>query len=56
MKNGKFAHSACNGGVMVSSLSQEYYRRNFYAADRVPAVAADAAVLEEAATALAVAE
>ena len=37
LKNGKFAHSACNGGVMVSSLKQEYYRRNFYAAGRVRA-------------------
>ena len=53
LKDGKFAHSACNGGVMVSSLSQDYYRRNFYAAGRVAAaVAADAAVLEEAASAL----
>ncbi|WP_216690449.1 C40 family peptidase [Hymenobacter siberiensis] len=54
LKDGKFAHSACNGGVMVSSLNQPYYHRNFYAAGRVPAVvAADAAALEEAATALA---
>ena len=37
LKDGKFAHSACNGGVMVSSLHQDYYRRNFYAAGRVPA-------------------
>ena len=37
LKNGKFAHSACNGGVMVSSLHQPYYHRNFYAAGRVPA-------------------
>ncbi len=43
LKDGKFAHSACNGGVMVSSLHQDYYRRNFYAAGRVPAVAAAAA-------------
>jgi len=35
LKDGKFAHSACNGGVMVSSLHQAYYRRNFYAAGRV---------------------
>ncbi len=35
LKDGKFAHSACNGGVMVSSLSQAYYQRNFYAAGRV---------------------
>ncbi|HEX8505357.1 MAG TPA: NlpC/P60 family protein [Hymenobacter sp.] len=37
LKDGKFAHSATNGGVMVSSLKQEYYRRNFYAAGRVRA-------------------
>ncbi|UOQ66680.1 C40 family peptidase [Hymenobacter volaticus] len=35
LKDGKFAHSACNGGVMVSSLEQQYYHRNFYAAGRV---------------------
>ncbi|MBC6991438.1 MULTISPECIES: C40 family peptidase [Hymenobacter] len=35
LKDGKFAHSACNGGVMVSSLNQAYYHRNFYAAGRV---------------------
>ncbi|MBD2769197.1 C40 family peptidase [Hymenobacter sp. BT664] len=35
LKNGKFAHSATNGGVMVSSLHEAYYRRNFYAAGRV---------------------
>ncbi len=35
LKDGKFAHSACNGGVMVSSLRQQYYQRNFYAAGRV---------------------
>ena len=37
LKDGKFAHSATNGGVMVSSLNQPYYHRNFYAAGRVPA-------------------
>lgn len=42
LKDGKFAHSACNGGVMVSSLHQAYYHRNFYAAGRVPAVEAAA--------------
>ena len=57
LKDGKFAHSACNGGVMVSSLNQPYYHRNFYAAGRVSAaVAADAAVLEDAAMTLAAAE
>ncbi|WP_240410389.1 C40 family peptidase [Hymenobacter oligotrophus] len=35
LKDGKFAHSATNGGVMVSSLQQPYYQRNFYAAGRV---------------------
>jgi probable lipoprotein NlpC len=35
LKDGKFAHSATNGGVMVSSLNQPYYHRNFYAAGRV---------------------
>jgi len=37
LKGGRFAHAACNGGVMVSSLSQPYYHRNFYAAGRVRA-------------------
>ncbi|OGX80969.1 C40 family peptidase [Hymenobacter glacialis] len=37
LKGGKFAHSATNGGVMISSLKQEYYQRNFYAAGRVRA-------------------
>ncbi len=35
LKDGKFAHSATNGGVMISSLNQAYYHRNFYAAGRV---------------------
>lgn len=35
LKDGKFAHSATNGGVMVSSLHQAYYSHNFYAAGRV---------------------
>lgn len=35
LKDGKFAHAACNGGVMVSSLHQPYYQHNFYAAGRV---------------------
>ncbi|MBH8560286.1 C40 family peptidase [Hymenobacter negativus] len=47
LKDGKFAHSACNGGVMVSSLNQPYYHRNFYAAGRVrAAAAADVAATE----------
>lgn len=37
LKDGKFAHSATNGGVMVSSLQQAYYHRNFYAAGRIAA-------------------
>lgn len=35
LKNNKFIHSATNGGVMVSSLSEPYYRNYFYAAGRV---------------------
>ncbi|NEM96071.1 C40 family peptidase [Pontibacter burrus] len=35
LKNGKFIHSATNGGVMVSSLKEPFYRKNFYAAGRV---------------------
>jgi|SRR5690606_36050643 len=35
LKNGKFVHSATNGGVMISSLKQAYYKRNYYAAGRV---------------------
>jgi probable lipoprotein NlpC len=35
LKDNKFAHAACNGGVMVSSLNQPYYHHNFYAAGRV---------------------
>jgi uncharacterized protein YycO len=35
LKNGKFIHSASNGGVRVSSLKESYYRNNYYAAGRV---------------------
>ncbi|GAB2525552.1 hypothetical protein GCM10027189_00020 [Rufibacter soli] len=35
LKNGKFIHSASNGGVMINSLNSPYYKRNFYAAGRV---------------------
>ena len=35
LKNGKFIHSATNGGVMVSSLKEPYYRNYYYAAGRV---------------------
>ncbi|MDB5268443.1 MAG: hypothetical protein JWP58_1483 [Hymenobacter sp.] len=55
LKDGKFAHSACNGGVMVSSLNQPYYHRNFYAAGRVRAAAAADEAATEAATELAIA-
>jgi probable lipoprotein NlpC len=49
LKDGKFAHSATNGGVMVSSLNQPYYHRNFYAAGRVRAAkAADEAMVAAA--------
>ncbi|MDJ0364298.1 C40 family peptidase [Hymenobacter sp. H14-R3] len=51
LKDNKFAHSACNGGVMVSSLNQAYYHRNFYAAGRVAgteALSADATAAETA--------
>lgn len=35
LKNNKFIHSATNGGVRVSSLSEPYYRNHYYAAGRV---------------------
>jgi lipoprotein Spr/probable lipoprotein NlpC len=35
LNDSKFVHSASNGGVMVSSLKQGYYARNYYAAGRV---------------------
>jgi probable lipoprotein NlpC len=35
LKDNKFVHSATNGGVIISSLNSQYYRRNFYAAGRV---------------------
>ena len=47
LKDGKFAHSASNGGVRVSSLHEAYYNHNFYAAGRVMAAArADAPAVE----------
>ena len=55
LKDGKFAHAACNGGVMVSSLNQAYYHHNFYAAGRVAgaeAIATDATPTEETAALL----
>ncbi|WP_225987822.1 C40 family peptidase [Rufibacter sp. LB8] len=35
LKDGKFIHSASNGGVMINSLYSAYYKKNFYAAGRV---------------------
>ena len=35
LNNNKLVHSASNGGVMVSSLKEGYYARNYYAAGRV---------------------
>ena len=35
LKNGKFIHSATSGGVMVSSLSEPFFRKNYYAGGRV---------------------
>ncbi|MBC5774313.1 C40 family peptidase [Pontibacter sp. KCTC 32443] len=35
LKNGKFIHSATNGGVMVSSLKEKFYSRTYYAGGRV---------------------
>ncbi|MGV3587998.1 MAG: C40 family peptidase [Adhaeribacter sp.] len=35
LKNNKFIHSATNGGVIISSLKEHYYQRNYYAAGRV---------------------
>ena len=40
LKNGRFAHSACNGGVQVSSLDEDYYSRNFYTGGRVAGTSA----------------
>ncbi len=35
LKENKFIHSATNGGVMISSLREPYYRNYYYAAGRV---------------------
>lgn len=35
LKDNKFVHSATNGGVMISSLKEPYYRNYYYAAGRV---------------------
>lgn len=34
LKNNKFVHSASSGGVRISSLNEQYYRRNYYAVGR----------------------
>lgn len=35
LQNGKFAHAAVHGGVIISSLEEKYYKRWFYKAGRV---------------------
>ncbi|QCR23807.1 C40 family peptidase [Pontibacter sp. SGAir0037] len=35
LKEGKFIHAATNGGVMVNSLQEPYYRNYYFAAGRV---------------------
>ncbi len=35
LQNGKFAHAASHGGVIVSSLEEKYYKRWFYRAGRI---------------------
>jgi probable lipoprotein NlpC len=35
LSDSKFVHSATNGGVMVNSLEETYYRKNFYSAGRI---------------------
>jgi lipoprotein Spr/probable lipoprotein NlpC len=35
LQDGKFAHAAVHGGVMVSSLDEPYYKRWFYKAGRL---------------------
>ncbi|TXK47419.1 hypothetical protein FVR03_09480 [Pontibacter qinzhouensis] len=35
LKGNKFIHSATNGGVMISSLKEPYYRHHYFAAGRV---------------------
>jgi cell wall-associated NlpC family hydrolase len=37
LQNGKFAHAAVHGGVMVSSMDEPYYKRWFYKAARLRA-------------------
>ncbi len=40
LQNGKFAHAAVHGGVMVSGLDEPYYKRWFYKAARLRSGAA----------------
>jgi hypothetical protein len=35
LQNGKFAHAAVHGGVIISSLEEKYYKRWFYKAGRM---------------------
>lgn len=35
LQNGRFAHAAVHGGVMVSSMDEQYYKRWFYKAGRL---------------------
>lgn len=35
LKNGKFVHTSASRGVIISSLDEDYYRRNFMQAGRV---------------------
>ncbi|WP_187264015.1 C40 family peptidase [Pontibacter beigongshangensis] len=35
LKGNKFIHAATNGGVMISSLKEPYYRNHYFAAGRV---------------------
>jgi probable lipoprotein NlpC len=35
LSDNKFVHSATNGGVMINSLTENYYKKNFFAAGRV---------------------
>ena len=37
LKDNKFAHATINGGVVVSDLDEQYYRRWYFHAGRLPA-------------------
>ncbi|MCW3128095.1 MAG: cell wall-associated hydrolase, invasion-associated protein [Bacteroidetes bacterium] len=41
LQNGKFAHAAVHGGVMVSSMDEAYYKRWFYKAGRLKQATGD---------------